>query len=214
MTVASGGAQAWRRALACAAAAALCAGAWATPLSDAEALYKAGRLAEAKALLEPLARAENPDPAALYYLSMAIQDLGGPRSLDQAHDLLAKATALAPDNEAYLSEYGGVCLLLADRDSSFSMALAGRGAMVKAVGLNPADLDAREGLMEFYAKAPWPLGDADKAFDQASEIAKRSPAKGAAAYRKIAGIFQRAGQAARAESARAAAQNLAPAPAR
>ena len=181
----------------------------ATPLSDAIAHYKAKHLAEAKALLEPLAHAENADPAALYYLAMALEDLGGPRALDDSRDLLAKATALAPDNEVYLAEYGGVCLLLADRDSSFTMAMTGRNTMVRAVSLNPGDLDAREGLMEFYAKAPWPLGDADKAFDQASEIAKRSPKQGEAAYRTIAGIFQKSGQAARAESARAAAQNLA-----
>ena len=209
MTLASEGARRWSRALACASAVALYSGARATPLSDAEALYKAGHLTEARALLEPLARADNPDPAARYYLAMALQDSGGPKSLDQAHDLLVKATALAPASEVYLAEFGGVCLLLADRDSSFTMALAGRNAMVKAVGLDPADLDAREGLMEYYAKAPWPLGDADKAFEQASEIARRNPANGVAAYRKIAGIFQRAGQAARAEFARTAAQNLA-----
>ena len=198
----------WRGTLACAAALAA-AGLAATPLSEAVALYKAKHLAEAKALLEPLAHAENADPAALYYLAMALEDLGGPRALDESRDLLAKATAAAPENEVYLAEYGGVCLLLADRDSSFTMAMTGRNAMVRAVSLNPADLDAREGLMEFYARAPWPLGDADKAFEQASEIAKRSPARGETAYRTIAGIFQKDGRAARAESARAAAQNLA-----
>jgi hypothetical protein len=47
--------------------------------------------------------------------------------------------------------------------------------------------------MEFYAKAPWPLGDADKAMEQAAEIARRDPKRGAAAYRDAGGIFEKRG---------------------
>ncbi len=196
-------------ALACGAAGVAFTWAMGSPLSEGMELYKQKRFGEAKAVLEPLAGAPAPDPLACYYLAMTLEDMGGPRALDQAQVLLDRATKLAPDNEAILSEYGGVCLLLADRDSSLTMAMAGRNAMVRAISENPADLDAREGLMSFYAQAPWPLGDADKALDQASEIAKREPKRGLAAYRKIAGIFQKAGKTSRAESAQLAAQNLA-----
>ena len=198
-----------RGGLACGAAGLAAAWALGSPLSDGMDLYKQKRFAEAKGVLEPLASAPAPDPLACYYLAMTLEDMGGPKALDQAQVLLDKATKLAPDNEAILSEYGGVCLLLADRDTSLTMAMAGRNAMVRAISENPADLDAREGLMTFYAQAPWPLGDADRAFEQALEIAKKDPRRGLAAYRKIAGIFQKAGKNSRAESAQLAAQNLA-----
>jgi tetratricopeptide (TPR) repeat protein len=181
----------------------------AAPLGDAVALYKQRRYGEAKALLEPLAAALPPDPSACYYLALTVQKIGGPKALDSALPLLQTANKLAPENEVYLAEYAGVCLLLAGRDSSFSLALEGRGAMSRAIEQNPADLDAREGLMTFYAQAPWPLGDADKAFEQARAIAARDPRRGAAAYRTIAAIFQKDGRGERAESARREAQNLA-----
>jgi tetratricopeptide (TPR) repeat protein len=181
----------------------------ATPLSDAVSLFKQKRYGEAKALLEPLAAAQPPNPSACYYLALTVQEIGGPKALDSALALLGTATRLEPDNEVYLAEYAGVCLLLAGRDSSFSMALEGRNAMSRAIEQNPADLDAREGLMTFYAQAPWPLGDADKAFEQARAIAGRDARRGAAAYRTIAAIFQKDGRGGLAESAGKEAQNLA-----
>ena len=181
----------------------------ASPLGDAVGLYKARHYAEAEALLLPLASAEPADPSACYYLAMALQRLGGDKALDSARTWLGKAVARAPDNEVYVAEYAGVCFLLADRDSSYSMAQEGRDSMVRAVELDPGDLEAREGLMKFYAQAPWPLGDADKAFAEAMEIAKRDPKRGAEAYRAMASIFEKAGRADRAQSATAAAQSLA-----
>ena len=181
----------------------------ASPIAEAAALFKQKHYAEAKALLEPLASAQPPDPSACYYLAMTLQEMGGPLALDNARTLLGKAVKRAPDNEAYLAEYAGVCLLMADRDTSFALAMEGRNAMSRAISENPADLEAREGLMTFYAQAPWPLGDADKAFTQAEEISRRDPKRGAAAFQTIAGIFKRDGRGERAQSAAKAAQNLA-----
>ena len=64
--------------------------------------------------------------------------------------------------------------------------------------------------MEFYAKAPWPIGDSDKAMEQAAEIARRDAKRGAAAYRDIGAIFERSGRAELALCAAQAAQRLAP----
>ena len=75
--------------------------------------------------------------------------------------------------------------------------------MARAIAANPADLEAREGLMQFYAKAPWPLGDPDKALAMAGEIAKRDPKRGVEAYRSIEVLFGRNG---RKEQAVAASQ--------
>jgi tetratricopeptide (TPR) repeat protein len=180
----------------------------ATPLGDAVELYRQKHYVEARARLEPLAAVAAPDPAACYYLGMSIFRAGGHDNLDQSKAWLGKATRLAPENEAYLAEYAGVCLLMADRDNSFSLALEGRDAMTRAIGSNPADLEAREGLMRFYAKAPWPLGDPDKALLLAAEIAKRDPKRGAAAYSSISELFEKSGRNEPALAALKAAHSL------
>jgi tetratricopeptide (TPR) repeat protein len=86
--------------------------------------------------------------------------------------------------------------------------------MAEAIRMNPADIDAREGLMKFCAKAPWPLGDPGKALDLANEIAKRNPRRGEAAYHLIAVLFEKQGRIHEAQAAAQAAQDLAPTPAK
>jgi tetratricopeptide (TPR) repeat protein len=183
-------------------------------VDDAVALYRSKHYAEAKAALEPLARAEPPSPPATYYLGMACLKLGGPTSLDDAHGWLGRAVKLAPDNADYLADYAGVCLLLADRDSSLSLAIEGRDCMTRAIQADPSDIDAREGLMRFYARAPWPLGEPDKAVALAVEISRRAPARAQAAFRSLADSFETAGRRERAAEARKMAAGLAPAPAK
>jgi tetratricopeptide (TPR) repeat protein len=182
----------------------------AASVTDAVALYRQKRFPEARAILEPLVAAQPSDPAATYYLGMACLRAGGPASLDEARHWLGRAVKLAPDDARYLADYAGVCLLTADRDNSLSYALEGKDAMVRAIAVNPRDLSAREGLMEFYAKAPWPLGDPGKALSLAAGIAALDPGRGAAAYRKAASIFEAHGLAEQARTASQAAQNLAP----
>ena len=179
-------------------------------VADAVSLYRQKRFPEARAVLEPLAAAQPANAEASYYLGMAILREGGPSSLDSARSWLGKAAKLAPDNEDYLSQYAGVCLLAADRDNSFSLALEGRDAMTRAIAENPRDLEACEGLMRFYAKAPWPLGSPAKALSLAAEIARADPGRGAAAYRSLAETFRRGGLEEQARSSAQLAQSLAP----
>jgi len=184
----------------------------ATPLSDGAALYRQRKYAEARAILEPLAAAEPDNAAAAYFLGMTLQRAGGPAALDSARAILARAVKLAPGNAGYLAEYAGVCLLMADRDGSLGLALEGREDMTRAIAENPADLDARDGLMQFYAKAPWPLGDPARALELAGDIAARNPKRGTAAYLLVAALFDRRGMHERASEATLAAQRLAPPP--
>jgi tetratricopeptide (TPR) repeat protein len=54
--------------------------------------------------------------------------------------------------------------------------------MIRAVALNPDYLEAREGLMQYFAQAPWIAGgSSSKAYAQAEEIRKRDPARGLSA---------------------------------
>jgi cytochrome c-type biogenesis protein CcmH/NrfG len=183
----------------------------ATPIGDAISLYEQKRYAEARVALEPLAAADPSNAEAAYYLGMAVFRAGGPSSLASARLWLGMASRLSPKNEDYLAQYAGVCLLIADRDNSLSLAMEGRDAMTRAIAQDPADLEACEGLMRFYAKAPWPLGDPSKALSLAAAIAKVDPKRGAAAYRSIGEAFEKSGHKEEARSAAEAAQSLAPA---
>jgi tetratricopeptide (TPR) repeat protein len=58
------------------------------------------------------------------------------------------------------------------------LANRGRDAMIRSLELNPDNLQAREGLMQFYSQAPWPVGSTSKAYAQAEEIRKRDPIRG------------------------------------
>ncbi len=93
-----------------------------------------------------------------------------------------KAIKLAPNNSqgyfflgsAYGSRIGQVGMF-----SQMSMAPKIRDAFEKTVELDPNNLDAREGLLQFYLQAPSMVGGGkDKANVQASEIAKRDIARG------------------------------------
>jgi len=180
----------------------------ASPIGNALALYKHGRYGEARDALERLVAADPSNAAACYFLGMTLQRVAQP-SLDSARTWLGKAVRLAPENEGYLAEYAGVCLLIADRDTSLGLALEGRNAMARAIAMNPSDLEAREGLMRFYATAPWPLANPDKALALAAEIAKRDPKRGMAAFRLIAALFEKEGRTQGAVTASQAAQALA-----
>jgi len=180
----------------------------ASPVDDAIGLYRQRRYGEARAALERVMATEPANAAACYYLALALQRVAPP-SLDSARRWLAKAVRLAPQDETYLAEYAGVTFLMADRDKSLRLAVEGRDAMAKAVAMNPADLDACDGLMRFCATAPWPLGNTKKALDLAAEIAKRDPRRGPAAYRAIAAVFEKQGRVEQARFANEAAQRLA-----
>jgi tetratricopeptide (TPR) repeat protein len=181
----------------------------AAPVDDAAALFRQKKYPEARAILEPIASAEPANAAASYWLGMVLLRQGGPTGLDSARLWLGRALKLDPDNETYQADYAGVCLLMADRDNSFSLALEGRDGMVRAIAAKPSDIAACEGLMRFYAKAPWPLGNAIRARSLADHIAKLDPRRGAAAYLAIAAIFEKDGRKQESLSAAQAAQALA-----
>ncbi len=101
-----------------------------------------------------------------------------------------KATALAPKNaqafywlgNAYGSRIGEVGML-----SKMTMAPKLRDAFEQAVTLDPALVDARSSLIEFYLQAPGAMGGGiDKARAQATAIAKYDRAKALMGQARIA----------------------------
>ena len=151
----------------------------AASLSEAIAFYAAKKYPEARLALEKITAAEPKNAAAAYYYGMTIRRRGDTTALDEAVPWLAKAAELEPTNATYLGDFGGSSLQLAGKTRSLSAATRGREAMIRAVELNPDYLDAREGLMQYYAQAPWIAGgSSSKAYAQAEEIRKRDPARG------------------------------------
>src|SRR6185436_19616833 len=100
---------------------------------------------------------------ACHYLGRAITARNDNAAFEEGLKWLAKAVELEPNNAVYLGIYGGTSLQLAARNSSISAASKGRDAMEKALTIDPDYLAAREGLFQFYQRAPWPIGSSAKA---------------------------------------------------
>lgn len=148
-------------------------------LDEAVALYQAKKYPEARAAFEKLTEANPKDAAACYYLGMTLRHRGDTTALDEATRWLAKAVELEPNNATYLADFGGTSMQLADKTRSLSAATRGRDAMIRAIELNPDNLDARDGLMQFYAEAPFLVGGSTaKAYAEAEEIRKRDQQRG------------------------------------
>lgn len=154
----------------------------ATPLDLAISLYHQHRYPEARIVLDRLVVTDPASAEACHYLGLTISKRNDAGALDEAIPWLEKAVSLAPRDADILGDYGGICLLLAGQHRSLSYATKGRSAMQDCIALDPDNLDARDGLMRFYAEAPWPFGSSAKALEQAGEIAKRDPAHGFRAF--------------------------------
>jgi tetratricopeptide (TPR) repeat protein len=146
-----------------------------TPTEAAIALFKAHQYPEARAALEKITSAEPGNAAACYYLGQTLLRRNDPTGLDEAVKWLQKAAELEPTNATYLADYGGASMELSGKTMSIGAATRGRDAMEQSLKLNPDNLDAREGLMQFYQQAPWPFGSSAKAAVQLEEIRQRDP---------------------------------------
>jgi tetratricopeptide (TPR) repeat protein len=139
------------------------------------ALFNAKRYPEARAAFERVVAADPANAAANHFLGRTIAARNDTAAFEEALPWLAKAIQLQPDNPAYLGIYGGTSLQLAGRTNTLSAATKGRDAMEKALAIDPDYLAAREGLFQFYQRAPWPIGSSAKAKVQLDEIRKRDP---------------------------------------
>ncbi len=136
---------------------------------------------------EALAKAEPKNAEAWILLTRARLQAN---QAEAAVESAEKAVKFAPNNSqshfwlgnAYGSRIGQVGMF-----SQMSMAPKIRDAFEKAVALDPNNLDARDGVLQFYLQAPSVVGgkDKDKVNAQANEIAKRDVARGHLARAQI-----------------------------
>lgn len=158
-------------------------------LESARDLYRQRKDAEAKSAFEALARAQPKEAEAFFYLGRLAMRT---RDFDAAVKHFEQAVALNPGSSAYHLELGGAYGNKAQNAGLLGKAsLAGksRTALEKSVELDPANLDARNGLIQFYTQAPAIMGGGmDKAHAQADAMIRLDAVRGKIAK---AGLFVR-----------------------
>lgn len=152
------------------------------PVAQATSLFEQGRYEEAKRTLAPLAA----DPQALFLLGKIALIQG---DAAKSADFLEKAVAKTPSNSNYHYWLGQAYGTQAQKASLFgqaSLAKKTQAEFERAVQLDANNLEAREGLMEYYMIAPGFMGGSDdKALAQATEIRKRDAFEGHKAFGRI-----------------------------
>ena len=142
-------------------------------------LFEAGRGDEAAKAFETIQSKDPKNAGAASYLGRIAYQRG---DLDAAVRMFEEAVDLEPgrsDHHMRLADaYAGKAEHASVLRRPF-LARSIRKELEKAVELDPANLDARQGLVQFYLIAPGIMGGSvEKATEQASEIAKRDAARG------------------------------------
>jgi tetratricopeptide (TPR) repeat protein len=176
------------------------AGARAGALEDAEAHIKAQRYAQALPLLA--AELQRTPDSARVHLQLGMIALNHQRDVDAAITHLERAVALdATLSRSHLALAGAYGTKAAQAGFLGGLALVPKvkGALERAVALDPKSVDARLGLMQFYLMAPGIAGGSvDRAREEAAAILRLDPLRGQVAW---AAIHERQKEPAKAEEA-------------
>lgn len=142
-------------------------------------LFDQGDYSAAKARLLEVTRGAPDNAAAAFYLGRIYLSEG---SNDQSVAWLERAVRADPRNSKYHNALGQAYASQARTANRLRQAmLAGKikDQFATAVSLDPDNIEARMGLMQFYLIAPGIMGGSvDRARDQAAEIRKRNPLEG------------------------------------
>ena len=162
------------------------------------ASFNAHRYAEARRELDSTLQAHPNDARAHHYLGrIAMHETDFRDAI--AH--LEKAVQLEPtvsEHQILLGRAYGQLAVRSGVTKKFGLGKRARAALERAVELDPASVEARSSLLQFYLLAPGLVGGStSKARAQAAEIAQRSPYRGALARAWIAEDRKEFDQAAR-----------------
>lgn len=180
----------------------------ASALEAARARYAAGDYATAEQQFRDLRSHDNGDRALAFELGRALMALGRWRD---AVEVLEAALPAAEGDAAYHRLFGEA-LGRSARDASLfrQLGIAKRGLhhFERAVTIDPANLEARDSLMEYYLQAPGLAGGGEpKALDQARQTAAIDAAEG---QRMLGRIHHAKGRSDQARAAYAEAVRLDP----
>jgi tetratricopeptide (TPR) repeat protein len=170
---------------------------------EAIRLFEARQLARARPLLEAAVRGDPSDAKAAFYLGRVLLSAN---EVDRSIEWMEKAVSLDARRVEYHLWLGRAYGSKAMRANVFQQAsLAGkvRREFERASALDPNNLEARFGLLEFYLRAPGVMGGSvAKSREEAAEIARRDPLQGHRAAGRVA-EYEKRFEAAREEYAAA-----------
>ena len=150
-------------------------------------LFDQGKMDEALSTLMPAASAKPPDAAAAFYVGRVYMERD---DYDKAGDWFEKAVKQDDKNSVYHDWWGRALGTQAQHASVIKQPFIARKVKAefdRAVELDTDNLDARDDLISFYTQAPGVMGGSkDKAHEQAEEIARRNPYRGALARIDVA----------------------------
>lgn len=148
-------------------------------LDAAEALFRAGKAAEAEAAYAAIAKEDPQNPEVAIRLSRLALQRGEP---EKAVRLMEEAVEWAPNHSECHRALGDAYGRFAQTASvfrRFGLAKKCLAAYQRAVELDPQNVEARMCLFDYYRLAPGFIGGSkDKAAAQAAEIKKLDPARG------------------------------------
>ncbi len=155
----------------------------AEPLERAARLAQEGRSAEALTILESVLRIESRNARANYLLgrlAFSMKDYGrAAESLERAVELVGGQS----DYHYWLSRAYGEQARNSGLFARAKLAPKVKAELERAVELDPANVEARFGLLRYLLRAPGFMGGSNQeARRQAEEIKKRNPLKGHAAF--------------------------------
>jgi tetratricopeptide (TPR) repeat protein len=149
--------------------------------------FEARQPAQARPLLEAAVGEDPSDARAAFYLGRTLLSAD---EVDRAVEWIEKAVALDGGSVEYHLWLGRAYGSKAMRANVFQQASAAgkvRREFERASALDPENLEARFGLLEFYLRAPGIMGGSvSKAREQAAEIAKRDKLQGHRAAGRVA----------------------------
>lgn len=147
--------------------------------TQAVELYRAKHYPDARTAFQVLTLDEPANARVRYYLGRIAMKRN---DTDDAILQFEKAVELDPENSGYHAELGGAYGSAAEKASLLSQmnfAKKCRASLERAVELDPANLDARQGLVDYYRQAPSFLGGGIlKAYAQAEAIRERDLERG------------------------------------
>lgn len=142
-------------------------------------LYEQRKYAEANNLFEDLINDNIPIDSLYYYAGLNYMAL---KEYEEASEVFEKAVELSPANSNYYLKLGDAYGLDAQNSSifsQFSLAKKCKNSYLKAVDLDPENLDARIALASYFYQAPGIAGgDTEEAIVQANFIIKRDEKRG------------------------------------
>jgi tetratricopeptide (TPR) repeat protein len=158
-------------------------------LEQAKKLWDEHKPSEAKKLLTSIAEGQPDYAAAQYYLGRISFD---EKNYDQAEEHFEEAIDVNDKIADYHYWYGNTLGNIAQASNTFKQGMLApkiKSEFEKTVALDPSNLNAHWGLIEFYTQAPGFMGGSwEKAEETAKAILKIKKAEG---YRALAVVYER-----------------------